>query len=121
MLYDAVMLFSFIFTGFVLGFTSLFIVQHNLKEKLKRTDTHAIMAGVLMLCSFAIYLGRYFRLNSWDILVNPAGLIFDVSDQFFNPASHPQLITTTLMFFMLLIGIYAVIWQVIRALETHWR
>ncbi len=121
LLYDSVMFFSFIFTSFALGFTSLFIVQRELHEKLKLKSTHAIMAGILFLCSFAIYLGRDFRLNSWDVLVNPAGLLFDVSDQFVNPAAHPQLITTTLMFFALLIGMYAVIWQVIRALEAHWR
>ncbi len=119
LLYDAVLIFSFIFTGFVLGFTSLFIVQRQLHDKLKRRDTHAIMALVLLLCSFAVYLGRNFRLNSWDVLVNPAGLLFDVSDQFVNPGQHPQLFTTTLMFFALFIGIYAVLWQVIKAVQAE--
>lgn len=119
LLYDGVMMLSFIFTGLVLGFTSLFIIQRQLHDKLKRRDTHTIMAGVLLLCSFAIYLGRDFRLNSWDVLVNPAGFLFDVSDQFVNPAAHPQLLTTTLMFFALLMGIYVVLWQVIRAIQAE--
>lgn len=119
LLYDAVMIFSFIFTGMVLGFTSLFIVQRQLHDKLRRRDTHSIMAVVLLLCSFAVYLGRNFRLNSWDVLVNPAGLLFDVSDQFVNPGQHPQLITTTLMFFALFMGIYVVLWQVIKAIQAE--
>lgn len=118
LLYDAVMFFSFIFTGFVLGFTSLFIVQKQLSDKLRKRDTHTMMLGILLLCGFAIYLGRNFRLNSWDILVNPAGLLFDVSEQFVNPTAHPQLVTTTLMFFALLLGMYVVIWQVIKALQA---
>jgi uncharacterized membrane protein len=117
LLYDCVMMFSFIFSGLVLGFTSLFIVQKQLHDKLKLRNTHTIMAGVLLLCSFAVYLGRDFRLNSWDVLVNPAGLLFDVSDQFVNPTQHPQFVTTTLMFFALLFGIYVVLWQVIQVLQ----
>jgi len=73
----------------------------------------------LLLCSFAMYLGRIFRLNTWDVLINPAGLLFDVSDQFVNPAQHPQFLTTTLLFFALLIGIYAVLWQVIKAVQAE--
>lgn len=116
LLYDSVLMFSFIFSGMVLGFTSLFIVQRQLQTKLHRRNTHALMTGVLLACSFAIYLGRDFRLNSWDILINPAGLIFDVSDQFINPTQHPQVITTTLMFFALLVGMYVVLWQVVKVL-----
>ncbi len=121
LLFDCVMMFSFIFTGLVLGFTSLFIIQRQLHDKLKLRHTHSLVAAVLLLCSFAIYLGRNFRLNSWDVLVNPAGLLFDVSDQFVNPALHPQLFTTTLMFFALLMGIYVVLWQVIRAVQAERR
>ncbi len=118
LLYDSVMFFSFIFTGMALGFTSVFMVQKQLSDKLKRKDAHVIMAGVLLLCSFAMYLGRIFRLNSWDVLINPAGLLFDVSDQFVNPAQHPQFFTTTLLFFTLLIGMYAVLWLGIKVVQA---
>jgi uncharacterized membrane protein len=119
LLYDAVMFFSFIFNGLILGYTSVFIVQRQVRHKWGSGDTHAIMAGVLLLCSFAIYLGRNLRLNSWDVLINPAGLLFDVSDQFINPTAHPQVLTTTVMFFALLLGMYTVIWQVIRAVQAE--
>lgn len=118
LLYDCVMVFSFIFTGMVLGFTSLFIVQKQLHDKLRLRHTHTIMGVVLLACSFAIYLGRDFRLNSWDVLTNPAGLLFNVSDQFINPSQHPHFLTTTLIFFALLMGMYTVLWQVIKVLEA---
>jgi uncharacterized membrane protein len=73
-----------------------------------------MVAVVLLLCSFAIYLGRYLRWNSWDVLINPAGIIFDVSEPFISPTSHPQAFTTTLMFFVLLGSIYAVIYRLIQ-------
>ncbi len=117
LLYDAVIFTSFIFSGLMLGFTSLFIVQKQLHDRLHVRNAHGLMLLVLFICSFAIYLGRNFRLNSWDVLINPAGFLFDVSDQFVNPAQHPQLVTTTLMFFALLSGMYFVFWQVIKVLQ----
>lgn len=118
MLFDVVMLVSFTWNGFVLGYISLYLVHQQLRRRLWRWQADSLVAGVLLLCSFAIYLGRYLRWNSWDVLVNPAGLIFDVSEPFVNPGSHPQAFTTTLMFFILLTSIYAVGYELIANLRS---
>lgn len=117
-LYDVVLLVSFTFSGFILGFVSLYMVHRQLRQLLSKNRADALIGVVLLLCSFAIYLGRYLRWNSWDVLVNPAGLIFDVTEPFVNPSSHPQAFTTTLMFFVLLASIYAVCYQVVLSLQA---
>ena len=61
---------------------------------------------MLLLSSFAMYLGRDLRWNSWDVLLNPAGIIFDVSERVIDPLDHPEAFTTTLMFFIFLAGLY---------------
>lgn len=113
-LYDVVMFLSFTFNGFILGYLGLYGIHQQLKRRLGRQGSYLIVTGVLLLCSFAIYLGRYLRWNSWDILVNPAGLIFDVSEPFINPSSYPRVFTTTAMVFVLLMSIYAVSYQLVR-------
>lgn len=113
-LYDAVMFLSFTFNGFILGYVSLFGIHNQLRKRFNATLAWWWVAGVLLLCSFAIYLGRYLRWNSWDIVVNPAGLIFDVSEPFINPTNHPQVFTTTLMFFVLLSSIYVVGYRLVK-------
>ncbi|MEO5627522.1 MAG: DUF1361 domain-containing protein [Candidatus Saccharimonadales bacterium] len=113
-LYDVVMFLSFTFNGFVLGYVSLYSLQRQLKKRYGPQPAFIVAYVVLFLCSFAIYLGRYLRWNSWDILLNPAGLIFDVSEPFVNPGSHPQVFTTTLMFFVLLSSIYAVSYKLVQ-------
>ncbi len=118
LLFDVVMLTSFTFNGFVLGYISLYMVHQQLRQRLSRIQADGIAAFVLLLCSFAIYLGRYLRWNSWDILVNPFGLIFDASEPFVNPSSHPQAFTTTLMFFVLLTSIYAVSFELITIMRA---
>lgn len=117
-LFDVVMMVSFIWNGFILGYISLYMVHQQLRKRLSKVTADSVIGIVLLLCSFAIYLGRYLRWNSWDVLVNPAGLIFDVSEPFVNPGSHPQAFTTTLMFFILLTSIYAVGFELINILRT---
>lgn len=114
LLYDVVMFLSFTFNGFVLGYTSLMTVQSEVSKRLGKRTAFYFAYGVLFLCSFAIYLGRYLRWNSWDIVINPVGLIFDISEPFINPSSHPQVFTTTLMFFVLLSSVYAVSVQLVK-------
>jgi uncharacterized membrane protein len=117
-LYDAVLFMSFIFNGYVAGFMSIYVVHKEVLRRLGEDTSHLLISGVLLLSSLAIYLGRALRWNTWDVLVNPAGILFDVSEQVINPVSHPQSVVTTLTFFMLLGSMYAVIWQVVHALRS---
>lgn len=113
-LFDAVLFVSFIWNGFLLGFCSLYVIHQELRKRLPRPRADAVIGVVLLLCSFAIYLGRYLRWSSWDVLINPAGVLFDVSDPFINPTAHPQAFTTTLMFFVLLSSIYVTGFELVK-------
>ncbi|HYH75852.1 MAG TPA: DUF1361 domain-containing protein, partial [Candidatus Saccharimonadales bacterium] len=114
LLYDVVMFTSFIFNGVLLGFLSLYIVHRELLRRAAAQTVTMLIGLVLFLCSFAIYIGRELRWNSWDILVNPASLLFDVSDRILNPRQHPDVVTTTISFFVLLSTIYSVLWFMAR-------
>lgn len=118
LLYDAVLFFSCIFNAYVAGFASLYLIHHELLKRRSRSFAHVLAAGVLLACSFAIYLGRNLRWNSWDILVNPFGILFDVTDRIIDPLSHPSVIITTAVFFGLLGSMYVVLWQFLSALTV---
>lgn len=117
-LFDVVLFFSCIFNGYVLGFWSLYMVHRELLKRVGRERSHMAVAGILFVCGFAIYLGRYLRWNSWDVLVHPFGVLFDVSGRLANPVAHPQSVTTTLTFFMLLGSMYWVIYEFINLIYT---
>lgn len=117
LLFDIVMLLSFTISGLMLGYLSLYMVHRQLLKRLSADTAHTIIAGVLLLCGFAIYIGRYLRWNTWDVLVNPAGLLFDVSDRLINPAAHEITFRTATVFFVLLASTYYSIWQFILALQ----
>ena len=111
LLFGVVVFTAFIFTAAALGFASLYTVHSELRRRLGHRLSTGMVAVILFACSFAIYLGRDLRWNSWDILLNPAGILFDVSDRILHPLGHPGTLSTTLSFFILLGSLYAVGWQ----------
>lgn len=113
--FDVVMLGSFALNGLILGYLSLFLVHIELRKRLSARSSGLIVAAILLLSSFAIYIGRDLRWNTWDVIFSPASLLFDVSDRLLNPGAHPQVFSTTLAFFVLLSTIYVVIFYMVRA------
>lgn len=111
-LYDVVMFTSFIFTGVLVGFSSLHLVHSELRRRLTAHTADGCVAVILLLCSYAIYLGRDLRWNSWDVLTNPAGILFDVSDHLIHPLQSGDMYMTTFSFFVLLGAFYTAGWRI---------
>lgn len=117
-MFDVVMFTSFIFNGVAAGFASVFLMHRLLIVRIARERAHTVIGSVLLLCSFAIYLGRELRWNTWDVLINPAGILFDVSERVINPVTHLESFSTTALFFILLGSMYIVVWQFVSAIRT---
>lgn len=113
-IYDVVLLSSFMFSGLVLGYTSVFLVHRELKKRVDERSALIVAGGLFLAVSFAIYLGRFSRWNTWDVLFEPTGLLFDVSDRFVNPGVHTDTYITTSIIFILLFGLYWVIYEAFR-------
>ncbi len=118
-LFNSVMFTSIIYLGVLLGFCSLYLVHHQLRRRLSARLSAVWIGVTLLLCSTAIYIGRDLRWNSWDVLVNPFGLLFDVSDRLLRPEDYPHMFVTILSFFALLASLYAVVWTAARALRQQ--
>lgn len=66
--YDLVLVLSFALCGLLLFFKSLKDMFELLHLKLKPLYVTLITPFVFWLISFGLYLGRYLRFNSWDII-----------------------------------------------------
>lgn len=117
-LFDSVMFMSFAWNGLVLGFASVIIVHLELIKRLRQRLVLLLLGLAFLLCSFAIYLGRYLGWNTWDILVNPVGILFDLSDRIVRPTSYPNTFTTTSMFFVLLTTTYYTTYRLFSAVRV---
>lgn len=110
-LYDTLMFTSFVFTGMILGFSSLYLIHLQLRRRFTNREAGFWIGVTLLICSMAIYLGRDLRWNTWDILVNPGGLLFDIADRVQHPAAYPQMLLVIGGFFVLLASMYNLVWQ----------
>jgi uncharacterized membrane protein len=118
-IYDIVLIGTLVINGFVLGFTSLYLVHIQILKRLNENRSLILIAAVILLSSFAIYLGRNLRWNSWDVLADPRGIILNISDRIIDPFGHPRALNVTGLFFVLLSSLYFAIWQFVKPLNTR--
>ncbi len=104
--YDLVLILSFAFSGMLLGFLSLMDIQKWIKKRSSSFWSWLSAVLALLLGSFGIYVGRFLRWNSWDILMNPVELIADMGDRIIHPRNHPRTYGITLLFFFFLLMVY---------------
>jgi len=83
--FDTFLLFAFTWAGLFLGFSSLYTMQRIVAKKAGHLLGWLFTLIVLGLSSIGIYFGRFLRWNSWDILLDPRGLLSDI----FNRVVHP--------------------------------
>lgn len=111
MVQDSVMIMLYSLLGGLFGFMSLLIVRGEVGRYISRRKREWGVGIALFLSSFAIYLGRELRWNSWDIVTNPFGLVGSVLDIAIHPTAHPEALWITGTFFAVLMTIYLVIGQ----------
>ncbi|MEO7993392.1 MAG: DUF1361 domain-containing protein [bacterium] len=100
--FDVAMLLTFSGTGIVLGLASLYIVHCVVAEQLGARMGWLFASGSMLLCGFGIYLGRFLRWNSWDVLTNPLGLVYDIAVRLVFPQDHVWTMAVSLIFGTLL-------------------
>lgn len=96
--FDLGLIFSFAWNGLILGFISLYDIQTAIARRFSAFKGWVFAGISMVLGSFGIYLGRYERFNSWDVITNPIALFIDIADRFVNPLSHPRTMLMTLLF-----------------------
>jgi uncharacterized membrane protein len=109
--YDALMLASFAWTGLLLGYASLYLMQ-MIWERAAGALSWLGVIGALALASFGVYVGRFLRLNSWDALVRPRRLAHVIHANLENPLKHPLLIASLLALTVALTIGYLIVYSV---------
>ena len=103
---DLVLSFSFAWNGLFLGLISLINIENWALSKFGKRKAIAIVAISLFLCGFGIYIGRYLRWNTWDVLANPFDLIKEIVVRIIYPFEHIRTWAVTFLFTSFLTIIY---------------
>jgi len=100
--FDLILIMSFAWTGLIMGFLSLFDIENLLFKTTKTSIKIIIISIILFVSSFGIYLGRFLRWNSWDIVSRPQNLFFDIFNRIANPFNYPKTWSVTILLGILL-------------------
>jgi uncharacterized membrane protein len=104
--YDIGMLTVFAWTGLFLAVFSLRTMQTLVKSFLGSAASWLFVVGSLGLGGLGIYIGRFLRWNSWDLLLNPRSVLADVIIRLSDPWNHPGALGVTFMFSAFLLVCY---------------
>ena len=88
--YDLILILSYGWTGLLFGFLSLMHLEKLLEFRIHKNWIPFLIVGLLFTTSFGVYLGRYLRFNSWDVLSSPRSLLLEITDRFIRPFAHPR-------------------------------
>jgi uncharacterized membrane protein len=109
--FDALMIASFAFTGLLLGYVSLYLMQAVVRARYGALAGWVAALGALAVSSVGIYLGRFVRLNSWDVVTNPNSLLGIARLRLEDPLGNPKLIAVALLFSSFLSVTYVVVYS----------
>jgi uncharacterized membrane protein len=107
--FDQILYMAFAFTGCYLGMVSLILMQALVRRSLGWILGWVFALGALVMAGFGIYLGRYLRFNSWDLLVNPKPLTKELLSWVRHPKSNSDAFIFALTFSVFFAAIYFVV------------
>lgn len=104
--YDLIVILSYAWTGLICGFLSLNDIEKLLSGYTKERIINGIVILFLFVSSFGVYLGRFLRWNSWDVLNNPFGLFNDIVLRFIYPMEYTKTWGVTILMGIMLNFMY---------------
>lgn len=107
--YDLAMILSFTWNGLLLGVLSVRQMEKILRPRLAARHELFFLYPIMWLNALGVYIGRYLRFNSWDIITNPFQLFSDIARIVLHPLRNQYAwdmifcfsILMTLMYLML--------------------
>jgi len=106
--YDSLLLFAYAFTGLLLGIFSALLVFKKMKEYFAFWKARAFMLLTMLLSGYGIYVGRFLRYNSWDLLTNPIQILAETLSRLIHPTTHPRTYGVTLIAGILLVLVFSI-------------
>ena len=76
--FDIILSSAFAFTGHFIGLVSVYLIHTTLKKVANRMTAWILIFLAMVFSGFGIYLGRFSRLNSWDLIVNPGHSLSEI-------------------------------------------
>ncbi|NJC97410.1 MAG: hypothetical protein C3F07_10075 [Anaerolineales bacterium] len=115
--YDVSLLVWFSWTAMLLGIVSLNLMQDIVIRRFGRVAGWLFVLVMLPLSSFGIYIGRFVRLNSWDILQDPAETAMNILGLVIDPSM--RLAAFIILYSVFFLFVYLLLYSFSHLLQEH--
>jgi uncharacterized membrane protein len=102
---DVLTISAFAVTGMYFFYQSMLTMETIFKKKLGKTTSTYITPLLIVLVAFGVYLGRYLRFNSWEILSQPLSIFESCFEIILKPKAHYNAWLFTILF-ALFLGVF---------------
>lgn len=86
--FDLALIFSFAWNGILLGVVSIRQMEKMVQLNFPAVREWQFVYPLMLLNAFGVYIGRYLRYNSWDVIANPFQLTQDIVYLLLHPVRH---------------------------------
>jgi uncharacterized membrane protein len=107
--FDQILYMAFAFTGCYLGMVSLILMQSLARRSCGWIASWIFTMASLVAAGFGIYIGRFLRFNSWDLITNPKPLLKEIFNWFRHPKSNSDAFIFALTFSLFFAAVYFVV------------
>lgn len=107
--YDVIVMVWFSWTGLLLGLVSLYLMHYIIQRMFGRAAGWAFVFIVSGLSSFGVYLGRFVRFNSWDLLNDPKEIVVTILGLAIDPSM--RVIAFTILFAVFYLFVYLTLYS----------
>ena len=114
---DVILLIWVAWTGLFLGIASLYLIQEIVTRVAGPLIGWAFAIVATVLSSIGVYLGRFLRWNSWDLLQNPLPIARDMYGIVRHPIDNLPTYVFTILFTLLFLFIYVAVHLMAAALQ----
>lgn len=83
--YDLALIMSFAWNGLIVGVLSVWQIEKIVCNRWRVVNEWLFVLPLMYLNALGIFIGRYLRFNSWDVLTKPLELIKDVGYLLIHP------------------------------------
>lgn len=116
---DLMLILTCALTGLVLGFLSLYLMQSVVMRSFGRVAGWLFVAMVAGLSSMGVYLGRFVRVNSWDVVARPGKLFRGIADWVLDPFAHSTSFAFPVLFAIFLFLAYVMLYALTHLPPVH--
>jgi uncharacterized membrane protein len=110
------MILSYVWNGLLLGVLSVRQMERILLPRQTLRSELLFLYPVMWLNALGIYIGRYLRYNSWDVVTDPFQLLRDIAAMVVHPLRHRNTWDMVLCFSILMTLIYLMMKKISKAL-----